>query len=528
LDIDLKEQRQQDIIDLLDCQRRVLERIATGAPLDEVLLTLATLVERLTPEMHCAILRVDSSGKQLDFAAAPNIPEDFQACMRPLARIAPSMLNCGTAAFHRKPVYTEDVALDPHWLPCRDIALRNGIRAVWSTPILSDDNAVLGTFAMFYKEPGLPSEQQFQLIEMAVQMARVAIQSKQDEERLRASEKEFRGVIDNIPVIAWTTRPDGPGEFTNRSWREYTGQTAEEAEGWGWVECVHPEDVEKHLATWRQAVASGGPFESEARYRRADGSYRWFLTRGVPRRDDQGNVHRWYGILADIDDRKRAEGALQQSAHRLQQLSRQLLVVQEEERRNLARELHDSLGATLTALSINLAALRERAGTEREARARIDDSAALVKSTGLAIENMVAGLRPPMLDDHGLAAALEWYGRQFSDRVGVIVSVQAPESGLRLAPEAGIALFRIAQEALNNVAKHARAKRVAINLWQSDDEFVMSISDDGVGLPTEEKAHQRTGLGMVTMRERAQAVDGRFDVERLPQGGTRVTVSVPL
>src|SRR3954469_3195890 len=375
MDIDLKEQRQQDIIDLLDCQRRVLERIATGAPLDEVLLTLATLVERLTPEMHCAILRVDSSGKQLDFAAAPNIPEDFQACMRPLARIAPSMLNCGTAAFHRKPVYTEDVALDPHWLPCRDIALRNGIRAVWSTPILSDDNAVLGTFAMFYKEPGLPSEQQFQLIEMAVQMARVAIQSKQDEERLRASEKEFRGVIDNIPVIAWTTRPDGPGEFTNRSWREYTGQTAEEAKGWGWVARVHPEDVEGHLEKWKHSVASGEPLESEVRYRRADGVYRWFLTRGVPLRDQHGNVQRWYGVLTDIEDRKRAEEASRKSAQRLERLSHRLLTVQEEERRRLSRELHDQLGVTLTALSINLGILKGNVQRDAHASARVDDSA---------------------------------------------------------------------------------------------------------------------------------------------------------
>jgi len=528
MEMNFKEQRQQDIIDLLDCQRRVLERIATGAPLNEVLLTLATLVERLTPEMRCAILRVDSSGKGLEFAAAPNLPDDFKACMQPLARIGPDMCNCGRAAFHRKPVYTEDVALDPHWLPLRDIALRNGMRAVWSTPILSDDNAVLGVFAMYYEEPGLPSEKQFQLIEMSVQMARVAIQSKQDEERLRASEKELRGVIDNIPVIAWTTRPDGPAEFANRSWEEYTGRSADETEGWRWVSTVHPEDVEKHLAIWKRSVATGDRFESEARYRRRDGSYRWFMARGMPLRDERGKVQRWYGILADIDDRKRTEGALQQAAHRLQNLSRQLLVVQEEGRRSLARELHDCLGATLTALSINLAVLKEGSASGSDARAKIDDSVALVKSTGLLIESMVAGLRPPMLDDHGLPAALDWYGKQFSERVGVAVKVQALDSGLRITPEAGIALFRIAQEALNNVAKHARAKHVAIKLWGDGREFVMSIADDGVGLPTEEKAHPRTGLGMVTMRERAQAVHGRFDVDRLPEGGTLVTVRVPL
>jgi signal transduction histidine kinase len=132
-----------------------------------------------------------------------------------------------------------------------------------------------------------------------------------------------------------------------------------------------------------------------------------------------------------------------------------------------------------------------------------------------------------MLDDHGLPAALEWYGRQLSARVGIHVTVQAVEPDLRVPPDASIALFRIAQEALNNVTKHAGAEHVWINLWRKDAEFVMSISDDGIGLQKIEDS-QRSGLGMTTMRERAQAVGGRFDIERLPEGGTRVTVGVPL
>jgi PAS domain S-box-containing protein len=524
---DSREQSPRNIMDLLDCQRRVLDRIATGAPLDEVLVMLVTLVERMEPAMRCAILRTDRSGERLEFAVAPNIPDDFKACVGPVSAIRPEKYNCSRAAFYRKPVYTEDVALDEHWLACRDVALRDGLRAIWSTPILLDDDTLLGTFAMFHEEPGLPSEEQIQLIEMSVQLARVAIQSKQHEERLRAREQELRDVIDNIPTIAWTTRPDGPGDFTNRSWREYTGQTAEEAKGWGWVARVHPEDAEGHLAKWKHSVASGEPLESEVRYRRADGVYRWFLTRGVPLRDQHGKVQRWYGILADIEDRKRAEEASQKSAQRLERLSHRLLTVQEEERRRLSRELHDQLGVTLTALSINLGMLKGSVQRDAHASARVDDSAELVKSAAAAIENMVADLRPPMLDDHGLAAALEWYGRQLSARVGVDVTVRAVEPDLRVPPDAAIALFRIAQEALNNVAKHAGAERVWINLWRKDAEFVMSISDDGIGLQKTEDS-QRSGLGMTTMRERAQAIGGRFAIEPLPEGGTRVTVGVPL
>jgi PAS domain S-box-containing protein len=783
----IKQPGQSIVTLLLDCQRRVLERIASGAPLDEVLVTLVTLVERLAPGLRCAILQADAAGKRLRFVAAPNIPEDFKLCVEPFLGIAPDALNCAVAACRREPVYTDDIALDSRWIHCRDVALRNAIRAAWSTPILGDDNSVLGTFALFYGKPGLPSSHHVQVIEMAVQMARVAFQSKQDEERLRAREREYRDVIDNIPAIAWTARPDGPGEFTNRSWLEYTGQSTEEAAGWGWVSTVHPEDAAKHLASWHQAVASGEPFESEARYRRADGIYRWFLARGVPLRDAQGNIQRWYGILVDIEDGKRArealqkserllreaeqlghtgswehdllsgeifntrenlrlffgddrtkgarfedylqaihpddrayvrerhaklladsgpsdieyrvvwpdgsvhvifgratvvrdesgravrvygtnvdaterkraeaavrenerllefvletlpisvvvtddagdiilanaatrrvwageiivsgaerrarvkgfwhssgkplspgewasavavcegrevvnelidieafdgrrktiensaapirncdgaiigavvvnhevtdrvcaETALRESAQRLQHLSRRLLALQEEERRNLSRELHDRLGETLTALSINLSMLKDGVQRDECAMARVEDSAALVKSTAAVMENLIGELRPPMLDDHGLAAALDWYGKQFAARAGIAVSVQADEPGARVAPEVGIALFRIAQEALTNVAKHAQAGRVAISLRRAGGELVMSICDDGIGLDSQSQ-RRGSGLGMVTMRERAQAVGGRFEVQRLAERGTRLTVTVPL
>jgi len=182
---------------LLDSQRRVLERIASGAPLAEILETLVRLIEGQAQGMRCAVLLADSEQQRLRFAAAPSIPEDYKAGIEPFLRIAPNMGSCGTAAFLRKPVYTRDTASDVLWKDCGDIAVRNGLRAIWSTPVLSDDGAVLGTFAMYYGEPRLPSPEHIQLIEMATQMARVAIQRKQDEEGLRASEEKFRLIADN-------------------------------------------------------------------------------------------------------------------------------------------------------------------------------------------------------------------------------------------------------------------------------------------------------------------------------------------
>ena len=130
---------------------------------------------------------------------------------------------------------------------------------------------------------------------------------------LRRSERELRDVIDAIPTIAWSALPDGSNTYVNKRWVEYTGSSAEQTAGSGWQALIHPDDLERHAGKWMEAAATGKPHESEVRFRRSDGQYRWHLDRGVPLRDEDGNIVRWYGVVTDIEDRKRAEQALQRS-----------------------------------------------------------------------------------------------------------------------------------------------------------------------------------------------------------------------
>jgi PAS domain S-box-containing protein len=297
---------------LLESQRRVLERIASGAPLAESLETLVRLIEQHAEGMRCAVLLADSAQERLMFIAAPSIPADYRASMEPFLRIAPNMGSCGTAAFLRKPVYTGNTGNDERWKACRDIAVRNGLRAIWSTPVLGDDNAVLGTFAMYYSEPRLPSPEHIQLIDMAVQMARVAIEAKRKEEYLKRGEDRLRLVIDTIPTMAWSLLPDGAVDFVNQRWLDYTGLSLERAlqEPMG---TIHPEDLRPAVGKWSAAMAAGEPYECEMRLRRTDGEYRWFLVRTVPLRNGQGNIDKWYGAAIDIEDRKQAEDTLRRN-----------------------------------------------------------------------------------------------------------------------------------------------------------------------------------------------------------------------
>jgi signal transduction histidine kinase len=222
---------------------------------------------------------------------------------------------------------------------------------------------------------------------------------------------------------------------------------------------------------------------------------------------------------------------LRDSTEQLQAMSRRLVDIQESERRQLARELHDRVGQNLTALSISLDILKTQIGQNGNEpfRHRLDDAAALLESTAGSIENVMSELRPPMLDDYGLLPALQWYASEFSSRTGIEVAVRGSEQTGRLAQAIEISLFRIVQEALNNVAKHAHAAQVNISLEREGSRYALSVSDDGVGLPAAPPAtaRHRHGLGMVTMRERTQAVGGEFEIGPAAGRGTRVVVRVP-
>src|SRR6516164_6925588 len=131
---------------------------------------------------------------------------------------------------------------------------------------------------------------------------------KRAQEALAASERDL--IINTIPTAAWTTRPDGYCDFLNQVWLDYAGMTAEQAQGWGWAEAIHPDDRKKLVEEWQSCLASGIPVDTEARIRRFDGSYGWFLIRGKPWRNEAGNILKWYGTCVDIEDRKRGEEAL--------------------------------------------------------------------------------------------------------------------------------------------------------------------------------------------------------------------------
>lgn len=264
---------------LLASQCRVLERIASGAPLEEILETLVRLIEEQAGDMRCAVLLADPGQQRLRFVAAPHIPEDYKLGIEPYLGIAPEMGSCGTAAFLRQPVYTRDTATDPLWENCGQIAVRNGLRAIWSTPILSDANAVLGTFAMYYGEPRLPAEEHIQLIDMATQMARVAIEAKYGDEPLRT-------VLDDNPIGILITDLAGIVVRVNRSFARMLEYTPAELHRRSIAEITHEGDIPALIEELRSLGHE--EIAGDRRYRCKSGAILWARERSALRRDTAG------------------------------------------------------------------------------------------------------------------------------------------------------------------------------------------------------------------------------------------------
>jgi two-component system, NarL family, sensor histidine kinase UhpB len=300
-----------------------------------------------------------------------------------------------------------------------------------------------------------------------------------------------------------------------------------------WVERLHPEDKERVLGSIREVGARGDrTWSGSYRFRRKDGSYATVVDRGFILADAAGKPVRIVGGISDVTEQRQAEQALQNSRRQLRGLSARLQTVREEERAKVAREIHDELGQVLTALKINLDWLERKLGVRDNDPSlnplldRVVESAEIADSAISSVQKIASELRPSSLDNLGLAAALEHEAQRFQQRTGIACLVKLPADGLALPTEVATAVFRIFQEALTNVARHAQATEVRAALESEADQVVLQVEDNGRGISPEALVHKKS-LGLLGMRERAAVLDGEVVIAPLQPSGTRVTLRLP-
>ena len=417
------------------------------------------------------------------------------------------------------------------------------VRSWMGVPLVTSGK-VIGIYSVDKVEPDFFQVEHARLAETLAARAATAIQNAQLfeqsqryvaelEERiaerqraeiaLRESEERYRELFENAKDAIYVHDLEGTYLRINRAAEKLSGYSREEIIGHNFKEFVAPEHAKNvHDRFWKK-VAQQGERIYEVEVIAKDG-------RRVPIEISSRPIYEngvlvgVQGMARDITERKLAQDALQM-------FSRHLIEAQEDERRRIARELHDQIGQILTAVKMNLHTLQQSCDAS-EAGSYVKDNIEAVDEALRLVRDLSVDLRPPILDDLGLATAIRWHVDRYPKRgLNVDVEIELPDENERFSRELETACFRIAQEALTNVVRHAKATQVLIRLTRDRDVLLLTVRDDGVGFDVErlrKRAPRVSTLGLVSMQERAHAAGGMIEIDSAPANGTEIRVSLPV
>jgi PAS domain S-box-containing protein len=414
-------------------------------------------------------------------------------------------------------------------------------------PILARDGRVLGTFGTYFRECREPSVIERQIVEILGRTAALAIEGKQTEGILRSNENQLRLITDASPLLVSYVDKEHRYRFVNRTYTEWFGRSREEVVGKHLSELLGQAAYQAILPEVEKALSGQEVFfERLVAYKTGE---RFIHLNYIPDIDHTtGQVSGFHAFVQDITERKQAEEVLQRSRAELEALVKertnelekaneerveilqQLVTAQEDERQRIARDLHDQLGQSVIVLRLKLEGLKKMCASNEVLSIQIEEVRQLAREIDLDVDFLAWKFRPTVLDDVGIVAALEQYIRQWSAHFNIPAEFNANRFGkIRLKPEAETNLYRITQEALNNIYKHANASKVNIMLEPRDSgSVVLIIEDNGIGFEPDKQIPIKKGMGLMGMRERAALIGGKLEIESAIGAGTTLYVSVPV
>jgi PAS domain S-box-containing protein len=517
--------------DTLRAFARLLALTSSGEPLVALLDELLRFAEQLTPEMRCSILLADLSAGVLRSGAAPSLPLAYTNAIDGLP-IADGVGSCGTAAARREMVVVGEIATSPLWFGYTDLAREHGLGACWSVPLMNSRGVLLGTCAMYYTDPRTPTAAEEDLIEITGNLAALVIQRHRDAEDLRASEARYRqlttelqlaqgdlqAILDNVPARITSWDAASLNCFANRLAMAKFGVNGTEFVG-KHVREVIGEERYREAKPYIEAALAGEERSHEKIEPQADGSRRYNYVAHIPKRQE-GVVVGLYVFVTDVTE-------VRNSYQRIRELVQRLETVREDERRSVAKDLHEGIAQDLFALKLRVEHIQARAADQNYVKEACLELAEALGKCMSATRRMANDLQPNALAHLPLPVALREHGRYFGEISGLSVGIVEISPVCPIVEETSLILFRAAQEALTNVARHARASRVDIVLRAEVNSITMEIVDDGIGI--EDTALTKAGcFGLLGIQERVGALGGSLAVQINREGGTTVVVQVPV
>jgi len=555
---------------LMAAEKRVLEMIATGVPLKEILNALCLFIEEQRTGTLASVLLLNPDAVHLDSIAGPSLPKEWTQQMESLP-IGPCAGSCGTAAYRGSPVIVSDIATDPLWnVPeHRAAALRHGLRASWSNPVLSSKGTVLGTFCMYYREPRTPTSRDLELIELATHLVRVAIERDRAAEALRASEQVARGQVEaltySLDVLATAPAPDKfLGQMLSTIGRLLNAQSVilwlldasndslvlrAWAEGTNFVKLDPEHPFIKNPSSWkkdpglREMFFSGAPVGCEDIDGDPDISeeLREYLKHGGTKRFLRiptlvgGQVKGFIGIRhGDRRPYRPEEIELAQALAHQAMLAIQLNEFAErsreaailEERNRMARDIHDTLAQGFTGVIVQLEAVEDAIACcrRKEANRHLQRAGELARQSLNEARRSVHALRPQALQGGNFWQALKGIIKNTTAGTALHTSFNLRGKMRHLPLVWQENLLHIGQEALTNALKYARPQNFETRLTFNTKELRLELRDDGDGFKVKE---QHDGLGLAGMRERVEQMGGTLKITSARGKGTDVLITLP-
>jgi PAS domain S-box-containing protein len=518
---DITEQKYQQDIQALEL--KIFEISATACiPFSHVINSLLLGIDTIHPEMYSSVLLLmaDNTIKNL---AGPRLPQEYLQMIDGLT-IGPGAGSCGTAMYRKEPVIVSDIDHDPLWAPYLPIAQRFGLKACWSVPIIRSNGDVMGSFAIYYHHPKSPSEKEWNTILRLRNFIRLLLENNISLEQIKQSNERYDIVTNATHDMIWDWSLETNELYRDpKGLRNVYGYSSNEPIKHidNWLKQVHPEDVRKVQNAIFKVIQAKEEniFEVEYRFKKEDGSYVDIYDRGYLLRNTESKVYRMIGAAQDITERKKLERELvdQQKA-----ISQATINIQEKERTEISKELHDNVNQVLTTTKLYL----DLAITNPELKDElISKSSKNIINAIDEIRQLSQSLMIPSLGDLGLVDSIEDLVENINATKKITAVFLCEEIDENILNEnQKLALFRIVQEALNNIVKHADATETIIELLIKDHIINLIIKDNGKGF--DPKA-VKNGAGLNNIRNRVYLLNGTLTLDTQPGKGCALVVELP-
>jgi PAS domain S-box-containing protein len=517
---------------MLALEKKVLEQNShKKTSLKTILNNFLKGIEKIFPGMYCSVLTLDEDGLHQRHLAAPGMPAIYAHAIDGLP-IGPEAGSCGTAMHRKEKVIVSDIETDPLWAGARGLALKFGLRACWSFPVVNAGGEVMAAFAVYYTTARSPTPLELDIVERAANLVTTIIESKRAEEELRISNERYMLATKATNDAIWDRDLPTGLYFWSEGFYHLFGYkpSLKIRTRKFWEMHIHPEDRARVLKNIDRFIRHKhkGLWLEEYRFKKVDGRYALISDKGFLVFGKEGRLVRMVGSMQDITEKREMEKRLLKRELNKQKIIAQAMVdAQEKERAEIGKELHDNINQILSTTKLYLELAKN---DNKERMSLIARSAENIHEAIHEIRNISRSLVPASIDDLGLLDSIADLVE--SVRTTRAIHVEFYPVGKfdeKISDKVKLMLFRIIQEQVNNVLRHAAAKNLIIELLleETENRIELNITDDGKGFDPE-KVKGKKGLGLSNIMSRADLFGGRVTIKSSPGRGCQMSVHVPI